>query len=131
MLAYKIARGAALGAALAILPAAAFAVNVSANDGNGEQHRTYTYSNGAKVSGDLKSTSGKTVYYSGKVALGGCSDPDKGRYSSNTSSRTAVTRGGTITETNIGTCTFQGVKSRVCTVINNLPDACGPDSSTY
>lgn len=47
---------------LALIPSAAWAVNVSANDGNGEQHRVKSYSNGADVSGSLRSTSGKRVY---------------------------------------------------------------------
>ena len=91
-----ITRGVALGVGLVLMPAAAFAVNVSANDGNGEQHRTRSYSNGADVSGNLRSTSGKPVYYSGRVALSNCSDPSTGRYASNTTSTSYVTRGGTI-----------------------------------
>lgn len=111
---------------IVMLPASAWAVNVSANDGNGEQHRTKTYANGADVTGDLRSASGKTVYYN-------CEDPSTGRYSTNTSSTSAVTRGGTIATSWFITppCGFQGVKSRVCTVKTGLPDPCGPDSSTY
>ncbi|WP_028050592.1 hypothetical protein [Cellulomonas sp. URHD0024] len=114
-----------------MVPVAAYAVNVSDNDGSGEQHRTLTYANGARVTGSLKSTSGKTVYYSGKVALGGCSDKNVGRYSDNTNSTSAVTRGGEIFASLSGLCGFQGVKSRVCHTLTGLPDSCGPDSSRY
>jgi hypothetical protein len=125
-----IYRGVALGIGLALIPVAAFAVGVYSNDGDGRQDRTKSYSNGADVSGTLSAASGKTVYYAGRVALSGCSDPSVGRYSSNTSSTQYVTRGGNIT-TSIGTCGFQGVKSRVCTALTALPDPCGADSATY
>lgn len=129
----KLGRSLMFAACLALMPSAAFAVSVSANDGSGVQDRVrYYQSNGhyVDVSGTLKSTSGKTVYYSGKVARGGCVDLNTGRYSTNTSSLSSVTRGGTMFMALTG-CTFQGVKSRVCTVRNNFPDACGSDSSTY
>lgn len=125
-----IAKTVGLGVSLALIPGAALAVNVSANDGSGEQHRVTSYSNGAAVTGTLKSTSGKKVGYNGKVALNNCSDADTGRYSSNTTSTSGITAGGTIT-TFPGGCGVQGVKSRVCTVRTGLPDACGSDSSTY
>jgi hypothetical protein len=138
----KLSRTIMLAVGLAALPTTAAAVSVSANDGSGSQsfvsYRTVqgpngtTIKSGANVTGTLKSTAGKTVYYSGKVAWGnGCFDPDTGRYSSNTSSLTAVTRGGAIDKAPLNGCPYQGVKSRVCTVRNNFPDACGSDSSTY
>lgn len=130
----KLIRTFFLAAALAIAPAAAYAVNVSANDGNGTQYRTASHGNGADVSGSLRATSSsKTVYYSGKVAIGnGCSDVNTGRCSDNTNSTSYVTRGGRITAVFTPICGFQGVKSRVCTVRGfGLPDLCGSDSSTY
>ena len=121
-----------LSLAFALLPATAYAVNVSSNDGSGEQHRTTSYTNGAAVSGTLKSTSGKAVYYSGKVALSACGDKDRGRYSSNVTSSSAVTRGGTISYApDLGARGFQGVKSKVCRDITAVPDTCGSDSSRY
>ena len=128
----RLTRVGGLTVPLALLPAAAYAVNVSSNDGSGEQHRTASYSNGAAVTGSLKSTSGKAVYYSGKVALSSCQDPDTGRYSSNVTSTSAVTRGGTISYGPIlPPCGFQGVKSKVCRDITAAPDTCGSDSSLY
>lgn len=126
----RITRICSAAAALCLMPTAAFAVSVSSGSGSGSQSRTSSYSNGAKVSGTLKSTSGNTVYYQGKVALGGCNDVSTGRYSSNTSSTTSVTRGGTIT-TNKGICSFQGVHSKICRDVPAAPDLCGPYSSRY
>ena len=112
-------------------PAAALAVNVSSSDGSGSQSVTTWYSNGATVAGNLKSTSGSNVYYSGATVLNNCEDPVYGRYSSNTSSTTAVSRGGTFTKSNGSwPCSFDGVKMRVCKDVNNLPDPCGGWSST-
>ena len=127
-----ISRTLALAGALSLAPAAAYAVNVSANDGNGEQVREVSYNNGAAVKGWLRSTSGDRVYYSGKVALGTwCPDVDTGRYSANTRSSSYVPRGGTISTILSLHCGVQGVKSRVCTVKDNRPDVCGSDSATY
>jgi hypothetical protein len=129
----RVLKVAGLAIGVAMIPSSALAVNVSANDGYGWQARTASYANGAAVSGWLKSTSAKVVYYSGKVAISNCSDSDTGRYSSNTSSTDAVTRGGTITTGWFISwpCGFQGVKSRVCTAKTGIPDWCGSDSATY
>jgi hypothetical protein len=130
----RIKRVCALSVLMLSLPATAYAVNVSSNDGSGTQTRTSTLNWGGDVTGKLKSTAGKSVYYSGRVAISGtvCPDLNVGRYSTNTSSLSLVDRGGRIFSTNTDPrCTFQGVKSRICTVKNNLPDPCGTDSSTY
>lgn len=120
-----------LSIALMVMPAVAYAVNVSSNDGSGVQYRTTSYSNGAVVSGSLVSTAGKKVGYNGKVAVSLCSDIDVGRYSGTTTSTTAIIAGGTISALIGAPCGFQGVKSRVCTIRTLLPDACGTDSLTY
>ena len=112
-------------------PAAALAVSVSSSDGSGTQNVSTWYSNGATLSGNLKSTSGSPVYYSGQVAINNCEDSTYGRYTSNTTSTSLVSRGGTISAL-IGTwpCSFEGVKARVCKDVNNLPDPCGSWSAT-
>jgi hypothetical protein len=130
----KIRRSVIPALALTLAPSVALAVNVSSNDGSGVQYRTSSItsgvSRGAVVSGTLKSTSGSPVYYQGLVAFAGCPDEGIGRYTSDTTSTSSVTRGGTISTTLV--CgDFQGVKSKVCKNINNLPDACGSYSSTY
>lgn len=127
----KLLKSSVMALTMMAMPAAAYAVNVSANDGSGTQYRTVSYSNGAKVSGTLRSTSGKKVGYNGKVAVSLCSDIDVGRYSINTTSTTAVTAGGTISTLIYPPCGFQGVKSAVCTVRTLFPDACGSDSARY
>jgi hypothetical protein len=125
-------RGLTLGVLLAIAPASAFAVSVSSDDGNGTQYRTESYSNGAKVSGNLRSTAGKPVYYSGKVVINNCGDSVVGRYTTNTTSKSYVTRGGTIASSiGLWPCSFDGVESRICRDINNLPDTCGSWSTKY
>lgn len=96
---------------LAMVPTAAYAaVNVSSNDGYGDQARTTSYSAGAAVNGHLRSTAGKTVFYAGKVILGGnptCTDVDKGRYSTNTADTNEQRRGGTF-HYNQGQLQFHG-----------------------
>lgn len=77
-------------------PVGALAVNVSSHDGSGTQSPATWYSNGAKLDGTLKSTSGNPVYYSGKVNISISSDVTVGRYTSNTTSSSSVTRGGTV-----------------------------------
>ncbi|MFY1649543.1 hypothetical protein ACN27J_01425 [Solwaraspora sp. WMMB762] len=112
-------------------PATALAVNVSSNDGSGVQNVSTWYSDGATLTGNLRSTSGNAVYYSGQVAINNCGDSTYGRYTSNTTSTTAVTRGGTISASiGLWPCSFEGVKARVCRDINNLPDTCGSWSTT-
>jgi hypothetical protein len=115
-----------------LMPASAYAVSVSSDSGSGEQYRVKTYNNGAGVSGTLRSTRGDNVYYAGTVDLSNCSDPGIGRYSSSTTSRSYVTRGGTIAYFPLTfPCGFQGVRSRVCREIVVLPDSCGSLSSRY
>jgi len=109
--------------AFTALPLAAFAVNVSSNDGYGEQHSTHWYSDGAEVSGDLRSTHGDKVYYQGSVAYSLNIDYKVGRYTSDTSSTTAVTRGGTVRK---GSGGLQGVRVKVCKNNSLSPDSCGP-----
>ena len=117
---------------LVALPSAAYAVNVSSNDGSGTQSRTGSLSNGgATVTGSLRSTTGNTVYYAGRIQLPCGADDNTGRYSSNTSSTSLVTRGGSIQGTFLHSCAADGVKSRICKVNNNLPDGCGSDSLLY
>jgi hypothetical protein len=127
-----VARGIGLGLVLTVAPAAAYAVNVSSSDGNGVQYRTQSYGNGAAVSGNLRSTAGKPVYYSGKVVINNCGDNEIGRYTTNTKSTSYVIRSGTIAGTiGLWPCSFDGVESRVCRDINNLPDSCGAWSVKY
>lgn len=109
-------------------PTTAFAVNVSSNDGSGTQYISTWYPCGAKTYGYLKSTSGNPVYYGGLAMFDSLiSDENYGRYTSDTTSKTSVSRGGTIGPTT--SCAyrnnFTGVKTRVCRNRNNLPDPCG------
>lgn len=125
----------AMALAGALTPAliTACAVSVSSSHGSGTQFRTATYNNGAKVNGTLKSTSGITVYYHGRVTYPQiyCSATNIGRYSTDTTSLTPVTRGGTITSfPGIG-CNGADVQSRVSRNIPNFPDTSGKWSTKY
>lgn len=116
---------------LVCLPTAAYAASASSGDGIAYQNREQTYTNGAKVGGSVRSYVGNPIYLSGKVALNNCGDADVGRYTTNTTNTSFVYKGGTIS-TILYTCrTVQGVKSRLCTDRNNLPDPCGADSGIY
>lgn len=126
----SVVRTIALGVALGLMPASAYAVNVSSGSGSGTQSRVVTYSNGAKVDGELRSTQGNRVYYQGRVDLGGCNDVTVGRYSSNTTSTSDVDRGGTISTIRY-LCSFQGVRSKICRDISGAPDLCGSWSNRY
>jgi hypothetical protein len=128
---FRVRRVTALTVLFFSLPTAAYAVSVSSNDGSGMQRRDTAWSNGASVYGDLQSTSGKAVYYAGRVAFGGCTDPSTGRYGANVTQTTPQYRQGIIQAYKPVGCSFQGVKSRICTVKDNLPDPCGTDSLTY
>ena len=110
-------------------PVGALAVNVSSGDGNGTQSPTTWYANGAALSGQLRSTSGNAVYYSGKVNISLSSDVTVGRYTSNTTSTSYVTRGGTVSAVFTPPSSLQGVQARVCRDISALPDSCGSWSS--
>ena len=115
-------------------PVAAEAVSVSSAHGAGTQYRQVSYNNGAKVTGKLrvKVAADVKVYYEGRVdwpsAL--CADTTIGRYTTNTASKTSVTRGGTISMF-AGTCKNAKVKSRVSRDIPNQPDPSGNWSAAY
>lgn len=104
------------------LPASAYAVNVSSDDGSGTFGVTSWITNGANVSGSLKSTYGSPVYQSGKVVFNFATDDVRGRWSSNTSSTSSVTKSGSITSSRSGR---DGVSSRICRDRNLSPDPCG------
>lgn len=125
-----IFRGLAFGIGLAVMPTAAYAVNVSSSDGSGVQNRTASYSNGAFADGTLRSTAGRPVYYQGELDLNNCGDPYTGRYTGDVTSTSGVAAGGYITGT-VGGCGLQGVKTRVCKNVNLAPDVCGPDSARF
>lgn len=115
-------------------PVAAEAVSVSSGHGVGNQYRQTTYNNGAKVTGKLrvKVAANVKLYYEGRVdwPSAACADKAIGRYTTNTASKSPVTRGGTISMF-AGTCKKAKVKSRISRDIPNLPDPSGNWSSTY
>lgn len=113
---------------IALMPAIAYATNVSSDDGSGTQSLTSKGAWSWAASGKLKSTSGSKVYYSGKIVYDWNTDENCGRYTTDTTSTTLVTRGGTCSGP-IRADTADGAEYRVCRNINNLPDDCGSWSS--
>ena len=126
-----IGRSVALSALLILVPTSAYAVNVSSEDGSGEQHSTARHGNGATVDGKLRSTDGDAVYYQGRVVWGRCSDSGGERYTGNTRSRSSIKAGGQILALPGIGCRFDGVQSKVCRDISHRPDPCGPWSRRY
>ncbi len=127
-------RIAAFVLATSAVPTAAWAASVSSAHGTGSQSRAESYANGARASGTLTSLQGYPVYYEGKINLTGfgcLSSKSVGRYTADTTSRSAVTRGGTIVAT-LGTfCSPTSVNSRISRNISMLPDPSGNWSANY
>lgn len=109
------------------MPAMAFGVNVSSNDGAGTQYVSTWYQCGGYTTGQLRSTAGNPVYYGGLLMFNNTWDTNVGRYTSDTSSTSYVARGDSLGTP--GTCSyanqFTGVKARICRNRNNFPDGCG------
>lgn len=103
------------------MPTVAYAVNVSSSDGSGEQHVVSWTALGANLTGVLKSTAGKPVYYQGAATTyGGNSGYE--RYTGDVTSTSNVNVGGWAG----GTVLVQtGVAVKVCRNITALPDTCG------
>ena len=131
MFSSTVLRGAALGFGLVLLPAAAFGAVVSSGEGSGTQYRTASYADGAYADGYLRSAAGNPVYYNGKLDLNNCVDSNTGRYTGDVRASSGIAAGGRIQHSLNGCHPLQGVKSRVCRNINNLPDQCGSDSIRF
>jgi len=127
----RLRQGLTLGIALAVMPASAYAVNVSSSDGSGSQQAIVTYNNGKEVGGLLRSTTGNAVYYQGRINWANCTDTTTGRYSTNVTTYIDQRRGGNIVGGFPASCTLQGVRSKICKVNSGLPDSCGAESLRY
>lgn len=113
-------------AALVAVPTAASAINVSSNDGSGFANSLRWYNTGVQMGGSLKSTNGNAVYFSANLIYDGELDYLFGRYTTDTTSLSLVTRGG-LAGFNTGSSNpaVDGIKVRVCRNKSNLPDSCG------
>lgn len=122
----KIINLAGLTVLVLAAPTAASAVSVSSNDGSGHQSLTSKYNNGWAASGKLKSTTGNKVYYAGNVIYNSYPDYDCGRYSTNTTSLSLVTRGGSCSQFPPPPGpSADAAKYKVCRDRTGLPDGCG------
>lgn len=107
---------------------AASTVNVSANDGSGTATATAWGQFRGAMTGQLKSTSGKKVYIEGEIVFDGNTDQNCGRMTGDVTSTSLTSVSGSCT-VNPQVGRPSGMKFRVCTNINNLPDPCGGWSS--
>jgi hypothetical protein len=110
------------------VPAGARAINVSSNDGSGTQSLVARGKWSWSASGTLKSTSGKPVYYQGRIHYNGllATDETCGRYTSNTSSTSAVSTGTNTCSGPIRIDTADAADYKICRDISGAPDSCGP-----
>ncbi len=125
----------ALAVVLLGIPTTAWAVNVSSNEGSGTQSISGWADDTWASTGTLKSTSGKAVYYSGNRVYDWapdylCDNGDAGRYTTNTTSTSGVSKGGTCGAFGIYPGNVDGAQFRICRDIQFIPDPCGSWSST-
>ena len=128
----RVLATASVALVMLVAPVAASAVYVSSSEGAGYQYRDVTYQNGASTTGSLKSLKGYNVYYQGRVNYPQwyCGAVNIGRYTSNTSSSSYVSRGGVITDATLA-CSGPDVHSRVARDISFSPDPVGSWSSGF
>ncbi|MGL5824421.1 MAG: hypothetical protein ACRCYU_06230 [Nocardioides sp.] len=126
---YRWVQAVVVGVSVAVIPAAAYAVGVSSNDGSGSQSVTKEYNNGWEASGTLRSTSGDRVYFSGRVVYNFYSDAYCGRYTRNTSDTSGVSRGGSCSHIPYPGPSADGARFQVCRDRRYRPDPCGSWSS--
>ena len=120
----------AAAVAMTVAPAAAFAVNVSSNDGSGTQSVSTWYRSGGYLKGTLKSTAGNPVYYNGELVIDNAVDVPWGRYTTDTTSTTGVQKPGQVGTTSSSFDPIDGIHVKVCRNRANVPDPCGGWSTT-
>lgn len=115
---------AAVSAALSA-PSVAYAVSVSSNDGSGTQSVSVWLRCGADMVGKLRSTHGDPVYYNGDEVIDNAIDIGVGRYTTDTTSTSYVSKGGTIGSNNCTANPIDGIHVKVCRNKSFFPDPCG------
>ncbi|MDX3658748.1 hypothetical protein PV646_15690 [Streptomyces sp. ID05-26A] len=103
---------------------AASTVNISANDGSGSATATAWGQFRGAMTGRLRATNGKKVYVEGLIVFDGNTDQNCGRMTGDVTSGSLVSVSGDCS-VNPQVGRPSGMKFRVCTNINNLPDPCG------
>lgn len=127
----KLLRVAALTLSVALAPAAAFAGNVSSNDGNGYQRVTDHGDQWFKSTGNLRSNTGNKVYYRGIVVYNNYTDYTCDRISDNTTSASYVTRGGYCSQDIPIPPSADGAGWKICRDRTGVPDGCGSQDNDY
>lgn len=119
-----IAAAVAAGGLLATVAPLAMAVNVSSSDGNGSESVTTWYSNGARFQGQLRSNTGRPVYFQARILFSVVGDTGWKRLTGDTTSRSYVSRNDTLTYLDSAQSP-RGADVRVCRNISAAPDSCG------
>lgn len=110
-------------------PALAYGVTVSHDYGDGWQSVTSGRDYGWTATGKLRSYAGP-VYFAGNVVYDNAPDKRCGRYTSNTSSSSYVTKGGTCDKRSIPFANADAAKFQICTDEYLWPDDCASWSRT-
>lgn len=117
------------------MPFGAYAMSASSNDGYGTQTRQETYGNGAKLGGNIASTSGASVYFQGQVVFNKtlCFSSGALPYSGSNRSSTPKGVGGYVTKITTNLCASGGskVRIRVAKNLTGLPDPVGSWSAKF
>jgi hypothetical protein len=101
------------------------AVTLSSNDGYGNQHWTSHGDQSFSGTGQLESTSGNPVYLRGVVVYNNYPDYTCDRISSNTTSPTLVTRGGSCAQLLSIPPSADAAGWKICHDVTAFPDGCG------
>lgn len=75
--------------------------------------------------GKLRSTHGDPVYYNGDEVIDNAIDIGVGRYTTDTTSTSYVSKGGTIGSNNCTANPIDGIHVKVCRNKSFFPDPCG------
>ncbi|WP_418058480.1 hypothetical protein [Pimelobacter simplex] len=114
-----------LALAAALIPASAWAVNLSSNDGNGSQRVTSHGDQSFSSTGNLRSNTGNNVYYRGIVIYNSYTDYTCNRITSNTSSSSYVTKSGSCSQVFPIPPSADAAGWKICRDRTGLPDGCG------
>ena len=125
----RLPRGLGLIFAVLVIPTTAYAVNLSSNDGNGNQHVIDHGDQSFASTGWLRSTTGEPVYFRGIVVYNHYTDYTCNRLSGanngNVTQRTYQARGGTCAQLLSIPPSADAAAWKICHYRRILPDGCG------
>jgi len=118
-------KGALVALLMTLVPGTAWAVGVSSDDGSGYQYVTSHGDQSFHSTGGLRSRSGNKVYFRGIVVYNNYPDYTCNRISSDTTSSTTVTRGGSCWQMIPIPPSSDGAGWKICRNRPFFPDGCG------